>query len=635
MLYTFRVLTPNTPNTPCNSALSVIDYATVNVKLINSNIVICDGALSTAIPATFNVISKNGNQLSCTGSVGLGYVLLSLPIAIGDSVNLSVELSSPTNVYNTYTNVFTLYHYDLGIPLIPGTQPNMDIVLISSTTNHPYSGVIAYRKPFTTLIHFYKNNSSKFDAITLYDENDDLMSNLSFGTLCLEEDKEFYYITSLGSEICTQSVNAIVNSIKWLPDYEVTSDCVANCTPDCVTPLSSNTVTINIDYNTLDTILIDGVESYPYISQSLVANVIDSSGTVIFTNVVTNNIEFGLTSLTYSYVSPVFSIPSSGDYIIQGCINIFGYEAQGIYNGIPNVGITYKQLNVLSAADFTGCGGDAVLGTQFTANGNAPTDWSTFGKLIEIINSGTPVINKYYKVFDYDITANFTNLIITDSASIKNGMLFYADGTAPTSWGATACIIETLPIYTCCSSITMRGCNVYTVTQSNCNTVNITNNSFSDLDYSLSMLTATGWVVVTTDVVSALTTLPIELSTDGVYDITISYAGVDEHFIKVISCAIETCKLEYLNKLMCCNAGKNCDPCDECSTQDNYDFNAFSILMQTYFMLVNIVTNIDYSYSTTQLSTAEVLNNLYNIVDILAQANKYCTTCDEPCSNCE
>ena len=545
MLYTFRVLTPNTPNTPCNSALSVVDYATVNVKLINSNIVICNGALSTAIPATFNVISKNGNQLSCTGSVGLGYVQLSLPITIGDSVNLSVELSSPTNVYNTYTNVFTLYHYDLGIPLIPGTQPNMDIVLISSTANHPYSGVIAYRKPFTTLIHFYKNNSSKFDAITLYDENDDLMSNLSFGTLCLEEDKEFYYITSLGSEICTQSVNTIVNSIKWLPDYEVTSNCVANCTPDCITPLSSNTITINIDYNTLDTILIDGVESYPYISQSLVANVIDSSGTVIFTNVVTINIEFGLTSLNYSYVSPVFSIPSSGDYIIQGCINIFGYRPQG------------------------------------------------------------------------------------------SGFLLYADGTDPISLEATASITERLPIYTCCSSITMRGCDVYTVTQSNCNTVNITNNSFSDLDYSLSMLTATGWVVVTTDVVSALTTLPIELSTDGVYDITISYVGVDEHFIKVISCAIETCKLEYLNKLMCCNAGKNCDSSDKCSTQDNYDFNAFSILMQTYFMLVNIVTNIDYSYSTTQLSTAEVLNNLYNIVDILAQANKYCTTCDEPCSNCK
>ncbi len=635
MLYTFRVLTPDTPNTPCNSALSVVNYATVNIKLINSGIVICNGALSTSIPVTFNTISKNGNQLSCTGTVGMGYVQLSLPIAVGDSVDLNIELSSPTNVYNTYTNIFTLYHYDLGIPLIPGTQSNMDIVLISSTANHPYSGVIAYRKPFTTLIHFYKNNSSKFDAITLYDENDDLMSNLSFGTLCLDEDKEFYYITSLGSEICTQSSNTVVDSINWLPDYEVVTNCVNNCNPNCITPLATNTATINIDYNTLSTLYIDGVLSYPYISQALLINVIDYTGTIIFTDREINNIELGLTTVTYSFTSSTFSIPDSGDYVIQGCVNVFGYEPQGLYSDIPETGIIYKQLNVLSTADFTGCGGDANLGTQFTANGNAPTDWSTFGKLIEIINVGSPITDKYYKVFDYDVTANFTNLITTDSATIKDGMLFYSDGTAPTSWGATACIIESFPIYSCCSSILLTGCNVYEVTQSNCNTVNIINNSFADLDYTLSMLTATGWVIVTTDVVSALTILPIELSTDGVYDITITYNGVNEHFIKVISCAIETCKLEYLNKLMCCNAGKNCDPCDECSTQDNYDFNAFSILMQTYFMLVNIVTNINYSYSTTQLGTVEVLNDLYNIVDVLEQANKYCTTCDEPCSNCE
>lgn len=637
MIYRFSALTPNTPAAPCNDTLVLADYSKLTLVVYNNGNTVYTHFLGSLVPGTFYVISSFGNQLLANISKTAGGVItISIPISVGDNVELDISLSFSTAIYNSYRTVFTLYHYDLGNDVAGGItlNPNMDIVVISNTNNYPYSGVIAYRKPFTNKIHFYKNNSSLFNAITLYDEGDDIISNIAFGTLCSDDDKEFYYITSLGSEICTQSVNTVVSNVQWIPTYEVTSNCITNCNAGCISPLATNTVTVNIDYSTLDTVYVDDAQSYPYVAQGITANVIDSNGIVIFTENFVNNIAYGLTTLTYTYTSSTFSIPTKGDYVIQGCIQVLGYEPQGIYSGTPTLNTIYKQLSVLLLADFTASNGDALVGTVFTANGVAPTSWSTNGKLIDVLTSGIPTINNYYKLLDSDGTTDFSNILTTDAAAIIDNMIFYSTGVAPISWGVAACVVETFPIVNCCTNVALIGCNVYEITQSDCSTVNIVNNSFSAIDYSLSLLSSTGWTVITSDTVDALTTLPIEIATDGVYDIMITYGGVEEHFIKIVACSIETCKLEYLDKLMCCNAGKNCDPCDECSTQDNYDFNAFSILMQTFFMLVNIETNVNYSYSTVQIGTAKVMANLYNIDNVITQAKKYCTTCDEPCSNC-
>ena len=653
----FTVHTPTTPSAPCNGALSVTTYTntllTINNGLLGN--VISSVALSTfgAIPP-FIMVDNNGNNLACTGTLVGNVVMLHIPLVnIWDNVTFTLTLVDNTGVLNTYSKTFTIFGYDLGNDIPSGitTNQDFDIVLINVAQNLPYSGVIAYRKPFTTKVYYYSNNSSPYTSLGLYDGSNNLLSDMSFGTLCESSDIELYYITQTGLGICSQTVYVDVPLIQWTPTFTITTDCVNNCSPECITTLASNTATIAVDYTTLGLVNINDVTTYPYLSQGFSFYLYDSTGTLVTSEHFVNNIKYGTTASAYTWTTGTFAIPTVGDFVIKGCIEVLGYEPQGIFATNPTLvnGEYYGIKNIELTASFAACStpvNPGTVDTMFASNGSSPASWSILGKLIPGIVTGNPIAGKYYKLAEYTNSADFTNLITTDTGSVAVKQIFYSDGTAPNSWGAGlinayaplnygAALVETLPIITCCQVITGTGCLPYELVQSACNDYILSNRSLCTISYEIYIFDDTNYTSILTGTVASLTDDNITFASDGIYriDITDCFGNV-ESFIEIITCAIEACKLMHLQNTICSNPEGNCGKCSNCGTKDYYNFNAFSVIMQNYFMLVNAQLNFVYPYSITDITSSTMIANLSTINDLLTKALEYCEVCNEPCTNC-
>lgn len=635
MILRFSILTPDTPATPCNDTLSAVNYGVATVDISNAGNIVVSGVINAVFPSTIYFTDNSGNMQTCNVTLSGDVITCAFVDLYNVFDSITFTLTVTNAGYHTYSQEFTIYGYDLGndVGIGVNTNPNFDIVLISSFVGHPYSGVIAYRKPFTNLIHFYKNNSSLYATLELYDEADTLVSLLPFGTLCSDEDKEFYYTTIYNGETCTQTVNTVVDYIQWIPTFEVTTECVADCSSECITTLSSSTVTINIDYSTLDTIYINDGVHYPYIAQGLQYDIIDYSGTIVSTEKATNNILFGITAANYTHTFSAYTIPSSGDYFVRGCIQVLGYTPQGIFDGTLDNGTYYQIWNNLTAADFTtGGAANNNLYTTFLADGN-PVTWSTNGKVFEVFDDITDLTDDtYYVVPDLVAGDDFSNL--TDAWMATNLNCFAYNGVAPTDWTNGTVVITVLPVATCCQTLTITGCDVYEIEQVDCDSLIIHNRSTGAISYEIFMFSDGDYTSITSDDIPALTDEDITLSTQGIYRIDVTVGGETVSYIRLSYCDIEACKLMYLNKIICCNPEGNCGSCDDCGQKDYYDFNAFSIIMNTYFTLANELVNLDYTYSTEEILGTTLTSKLRSMEELLDKAADYCEVCDEPCTNC-
>ena len=195
----FTVYTPTNSSAPCNGALSVVSYTHTTLTLSNGLLGVVSNLSIASFSATVNfiMVDNNGNELACSAILVGNVLTIDIPLLnIWDNVNLGIKLTNSMQGLNTYNQLFTIFGYDLGNDIVSGitTNQNFDLVMINTAANQAYSGVIAYRKPFTTKVYYYSNNSSLYTSLNLYDGNNNVISNMSFGTTCASADIKLYYI---------------------------------------------------------------------------------------------------------------------------------------------------------------------------------------------------------------------------------------------------------------------------------------------------------------------------------------------------------------------------------------------------------------------------------------------------------
>lgn len=338
---------PNNTGSPdyniCNQASSNVDPVNLGFKIEVDGEVILDtldldgslGSFPISITTTANSI-----PVIIFNEVGyspfyFGIVIECLLTNIWDST--TVKITATKDGYWTYSKSFEVYGYDLGQNpnLFPVTENNIPftILLINKTNNEvrgyqtkAVSSFIAYRKPYTNEIHYYKSNSGLGD--TLYYNSDlELISSVPDGFICSNDEYELKQINNLygGSSniisTCTSDLQTIPKVIL-IPTFEANTTCI-NCDDEqCSIIGANNTSTLYLNYTNISTYYKNDNKVYPYTIQNFIFRLIDFTGNII------NEFEDSYTLGTIDTVFDIielwsdFQIPEKGDYIIQVEINV-------------------------------------------------------------------------------------------------------------------------------------------------------------------------------------------------------------------------------------------------------------------------------------------------------------------------
>jgi len=643
MKFRISIVTPVIPGNPCNHGVTSVITNAVNVEILQNGAYIANGTLS-ALMFTGGVIDQNGNILNITGIVVNNIITIDIPFSnVWDYADIQIKLTpNGTGVsYFPYNQTFRIFGYDLGNDTSVSHNPNFNIVLVEN--NLPFSNIISYREPFTDKVRYYFASSSSYTDLKLYDDiTGVLLSTNTTGVINSSDDIALDYLVTNGANSCYKNNPDILKKQSWLPDFNI----INNTSGNCVNPSSNNNVEVHIDYTKLDLVYVDDNAQYPFIDFSVKSIIVDSANTLI-----QDEVQMGYTDaipLPDIFIFSNYIIPTLGTYAIQVHFNIFGYEPGLIDSGnldnnhdylIQIEGGSNSNIPLLSSMPNSG-----LQGVVFTYD-TGLTPIFDGAKLYEVLVTGNIPANKYYKIKDYNIGADLSNLF-PQAYSIKFDNVFYAHSlVTPVSWGSLTgtllscpnysglALIETAPIITTCKTLVVDTCNTINVTQTNCNKIEVTNNGLLNGNIDVYVLTSGNWVQINTMPIISNETLSIDLSTDGVYRIDTTYNNITTSHLYIVDCNIQSCYAKYIDKLICCNTQTNCDSCldDNCSPKEYYNFNAFSSLINTYLTLVSLTVDISHIYTPQDIIKSALLNTLTDIDTILNRAMAYCNECSTPC----
>ena len=642
------ISTPINSSVPCNSGTATVNTSGVLIDILQNGASKGSALLNVFAIAPTTILDNHGNSVTFSASTTDNIITFDIGLLnVFDYVDLEFNI---TGLYNTYNNTFRIYGYDLGNDISNGITANYDFELVLLTNNQPYASIIAYRQPFSNKIHYYKSNSSVYTTFELYDTSMNLISTNANGTF-IEGDIQIASTITNASGTCIQNSFITLNEVTWIPTFQFNNNCTVNCNTSCVLVGSTNNVDITVDYTNVDTVYVNDVEVYPFTDVSYESTIVASDGTLVQHEVIMDYIYYGYYGATLVKVKsfPNYIVPSIGSFTIQVCFNILGYEAGMITSGSLNTDSYYYINKIAPGGNFAAISADpgtcpATLGSVFQYKSGTPM----FGSngVIEALVTGNPTADKYYKVKEIHANADFGN-ICTDPDIYNRDTVFYSDGTAPLSWGTSASplyapdyvgtiLIETLPVFTCCKSIQIDGCQNVEINRLSCGKFEITNNGLLDTTVETYIYTDGSWILLDTDTIESLDSTEIDLINDGIYRFDIEYDGVTTSQLYFVSCTIEECYTKYLDSLICCNTESNCSPCedDDCSQKEYYNFNAFSMLIDNYVGLVTSVTGVTNVFTPSTIIDNALLNNLHTISDIMNRAFAYCLDCETPCNNC-
>ncbi len=649
---------------------------TVGGQLLFSNIL--DNLVG--VPVSGTCPDNNGTLVNFTLSVDFDMIsakdFLVLQLDLENSWdNANIELrtthSSGIQVFSTYHNIFTVYGYDLGNVIGSGINynPDFDIWILNISDTRNYSHFISYYKPFTGQLNCYwatTNFTHNVDYSIFNDEGDKiLLSTLRNTQLCLDS-------SILQSIICDTSDCSSTNSIAsiiFTPTFEIVTTC-GECNDECTFLNDENLVSLNVNYSLVTPRHNDDILEfwYPYQTPSL--TILNPSGIVIDEQDVVQELPspYSLENLPAN-ITLAYEFPSVGSYIVRGCICINyvnGTDKIYIYNGVGTLstGQYYmlKSYPNVTDGDFTNLVTPPATfpkGICKLTGSTTPTDWGT-DKLFNIYVSDVVPGGNWYQIVSAEADCNltaWTDGVTTITTDGLVGTKFYLPLTAhdwnPTTWGSTDLnylisgtyhggAVTLLGngydcAYQCCRDLLIEGCTPYTIQRTECGEITVTNLSTDTATYDISKLESTGFVSLATGTLTAYPTIGyqeiIELE-DGVYRVSITYKETTYNEIVFINCAMEECFIKFQDKLICCNPGSNCDDCsdDDCRKKDYYDFNAFSLLMNTYYSTLNSIYNFGYVYSDSQITA--MISTLHTIDEYITAANGYCIECNQPCKDC-
>ncbi len=318
----------------CNQASSFISFSNLKLllKIDGTNIINTNDLSSISFP-TSPITTTNGYTIFIEKE-NTNYLVVNIDLINIWNLTTAEFQISKTNYYD-YLKVFEIYGYDLGknpnISPITDTNPDFNLILINKINNEidgkqtkAYSSFIAYKKPYTSELHFYKSNSGGGE-IVYTNFNLEQISTSSDGFICTNNDYQLkqtcnlYYYNNTGRHLldsCTTNLLTVLNNNSF-PTFEASTTCI-DCNIECIVINTNNTSTTYIDYSLLSKFYVNDIEVNPYLTQSLIYRLIDFTGNVIQELTYTfdiNPLPFVFDPSLYTFAG--FQIPEVGDYIIQ------------------------------------------------------------------------------------------------------------------------------------------------------------------------------------------------------------------------------------------------------------------------------------------------------------------------------
>lgn len=349
--------TPTNTGTPdyniCGQAPAILPFANTSFKLsisqgtLTPTVLINTNDLNTYVGAGYGVTVLNSIQVNYSNFVtdsitGKWLIQLSMEdllsglTTFADKFFVHIEISKTG--YQSYTQVFEVYGYDLGNATIaPNTMtgnPDFNIYLVNNTNNldinniqtKAFSKVIAYRKPFTNDVYYY--NAVGTQGTINYLNNSSLLTTGTSGLMTGIEDVTITETVTVSGNTCSSST--LVPKIVWTPTITASATSETNC-GDCSNNLNPTTISAIQDYSLVDTININSVpqfvtaylNNYILLEQYDYTNILQSTQQVIYANPVSNPFTYALyLSNPTLYLVPITFVINTtvlGDNNIKVC----------------------------------------------------------------------------------------------------------------------------------------------------------------------------------------------------------------------------------------------------------------------------------------------------------------------------
>jgi hypothetical protein len=397
MLLVFRIL--KSSSIACTPTYTDVTLATdfkMNL-VIDNEVIVSDSVifntLSLPIAATTTDNGYNVNLSVATGFISGTYYTISIDLpSISSHTLVQIKLSVAGCAY--YENEFVVFGYDLGSnPNVPvsGTTtnsyptPNMDI-LLGDTNGVAHQGkiniaqnkFIAYRRPFTDEIYVY--NLSSADSTQYFTSllvpvpaiNNHSFQILNNGVVVantrntvinsliksdIEHNLTLYELDGVTVDsVCNKTQTVPVhNDVLKIQGY---TSCPA-CQDDCAVYNANLSLYANLSFIDLDTFIVDNVVTVPSNTYSLVYEVFNFDGILVFTETVPITGVSG--SFVYdplSYGSSVFTLGTVGEYLIRTTIVLTSVYSNSVVNSL-------KGCEVIKV-DLSTCGTTVLVSKSIT-----------------------------------------------------------------------------------------------------------------------------------------------------------------------------------------------------------------------------------------------------------------------------
>ena len=669
-----------TSSDPCGG--SDVDLsASVQLKLTNKHItVIDDGAggyidlASISVDPTVVVcITNNNDAVEVTYYRELGitedYLHLSFTLLnVWDSIDLTLDVTNG-RTFIDYLGTLKIfgYNYGTGATTIPIYLSYRWHSLIPPVPYYlPFASLYFQQEPYTGKLYIQNTSSYKYDSFNIYDdETGILLGDISDIYICLTEDTTLRLVSQNGTYTCTKETD--VTWLTFLPVLNTGLPC-EDCDSTCLTP-EGTSVEVAIDFTNMNNVFENTDEVVPgslfdnggdmwalhlnivltvtdldgnvtYSDNKLIHAILDTGDFTILDNLGTTLSITRLVTLQFDNIT----VPTKGDYVVNVCQQVIGNEQEFILDGqIPNAyyKVYFEGVDLTTAAtagdvEFIRGTGDASnpeLGDIIqveASSGYITADSWNHGKLVQVYlydNSRSPVA--IYPNEDVFIKPKVVDTATLEGTGlVENFVVNYLPDMVLDYDESDVELVLVDWVVSCCEGSVVSGCDTYDVTRNACGTFTIVNNSATKVTMTIYNYVDGEWTEYVEEDIAANTSEELILTEDGIYKFVLG----ETIFYRIVYCNMEACKLRYLKALMCCNSETNCSDChdDDCSKKNFYNFNAFSILYNTFWVLMNNIEEFSYVYNDEN----EVLENVYQMDKVLERALEYCLECNTPCLNC-
>ena len=624
MKYTFDVLFYN--GTGLGDKSPKLDII-LNIPFVTGNVTKTITLHGDNIPYPFEFITQHnvGVILHIKYDNASGFLVIEgeLPFAT-DTVDLNMNISSPTLPRDVDINI-TMYNI-----VIYGKT------YITSEDKYIKVSTAFAQIPLSNTVQCYNFTNSPFSTYEVTNSANVITSSSSTGVMHNQSSTGYsyrgtytYFDSATNTYITVSDVgtgNINVNVYYPIVTSAFTNDGVL--IDDKPVPNTKFTGIIQADYTQINLTPQSG-----FITDFVMAklNIAKTNGVDVRHEVINHNLVYAQSFIDYSF--KVITGLDKGDYIAKLSYSVVDnivpshltndkfivgnyYQpvvkaaCRDIHNGGNTIHIDVNTPFYIDPAIF------GVIGTELTFTGidNMFT--------VLLYTEGTFRYNVPYKITSGNVTIDTVTYGVGEYVYIK------PEDTV-TNFTATLLLVTEKVIYVKNYNIetnnnfeiTRNECNKYILSNTALNTISVTiEEVVYNVDDNLSAVEHSTFNISSGD------TYVFTPNNDSVYYVTVNSNGIITKYTLVTLCNTETCMLNYINDLLCCNNDTNCE-CNlqtvDCQYIDRSNFIAVSLLYDLLKDKLNATIGFDTLYTTDTLSEEDV----YLISELLARIYNFCKSC--------